>query len=100
MLAVCPGCAEIHDGVCEHCDECYSNHLRPRGQKRSSAVAKLISPTPTQRESLDGVLQRMDADQLRDVLMRMLCYLPAIERSALIEIACEVAGVEWRPKCR
>jgi hypothetical protein len=100
VLTICPGCAEIHEGPCEHCDECWCDLRREIARERSSRVARLISPTPTQRESLARVLEGMEADDLRDVVMRMLQYLPPIERSALIEVAAETAGIEWRRKCR
>ncbi len=59
-------------------------------------VCRLMVPCERQRAYLTSRLERMDRDELYHLIERVFVYLSPVERSALLEVACEITQ-DWSP---
>jgi hypothetical protein len=93
MLSLCHGCDEIYDGVGDHCPHCYVHGLCDAGKERNDFAARLMSPQPAQRDYLHRLVESMRLDGLQDLVLRLFEYGSPVERTALLDVAAEIADV-------
>ncbi len=87
MLAVCPRCGDIHEGIAAHCPRCFSRVLTVAQRKYSARASSQLCATRQQRELLFEVTRPMGHDELQELVLRMVDVLAPIERTWLIECA-------------
>jgi hypothetical protein len=90
MLAICPGCDAIHDGIADHCDHCFVHGLCDTGREISSRIARLICPQPKQREYATRLVKAMTRQDLRELILRLFEASSPVERSMLLDLIAEV----------
>jgi hypothetical protein len=90
MLAVCPKCADIHEGIGTHCRRCFSDVLT-RSQRKSSLRASVrLCTTSQQRELLVELTRPMGFEELQEWILRMVDLLDPVERTVLVEVGLAV----------